>query len=665
MAGESGYMGKILRIDLSAGEDGITTIPTSKYADQWLSGRGIASKILWDEVAPETKTLDPENYLMFFPGMLAGLMGSRTTVMAVTQWKWPVEGSARSNFSGHWGAELKFAGYDGLIVTGKADAPVYVYIENDQVHIYDATTLWGMGTYETQMNLWSRYGDDTRVACIGQAGENLVVWSTIVTGDSHVTGQGGMGAVMGSKNLKAIAIKGTNEIKVARPEELMDIRWKLQRQSTRRVGEKEPQHASTSKFEHGKFPISQENEAGTARVGRNACFGCPVGCGTAVKLIDGTEIGGGGMVCDERMVTDYNIDRTWFKLLRLHDEYGISVLLYDWYINFMLGHNALTNEEIGIPYEPHTWDWYKTLMRKVALREDGFGNKIAGVIQNYLLVDRKGDADAEHIYKLRTAQSLDGIHQCPLTWNHTPKNYGWAGMLGALTSNMGTYNDVRLYYQYHAVYLPDTVKKPNLVTGKYQEDQYYDYNSVDNAYFEFVRNKSKHLFGNENSIEDNWQLKVNESTIPLIMRHQNDHMWWDTLGYCYFDGWQSRTAMYSPEINYISDTTYPRQFFNAVTGKNMTYEHEFEYCQRLYNLERAINVRQGHRRKDDLWNDLQFELRNNSVTGDDLNLALDRYYEARGMDAKSGLPRRSILESLGLKDVADDLEKKYRIALPA
>ena len=174
MPDQHGYAGKILRIDLSSGK--ITNTPTADYADRFLGGRGIANKIYWDEVPASVSAFDPENRMIFVTGPLAGfsgLAGSRWQVCGKAPAMSPEEYSY-SNLGGRWGGQLKFAGYDALVIHGKADSPVYVFIQDDVVEIRDASALWGKTTVETRETLKSDLGSTFAVVACGPAGENLV-----------------------------------------------------------------------------------------------------------------------------------------------------------------------------------------------------------------------------------------------------------------------------------------------------------------------------------------------------------------------------------------------------------------------------------------------------------------------------------------------------------
>ena len=216
-----GYAGKILRVDLSSGR--VTETPTLDYADRFLGGRGIAAKIYWDEVPPNAKALDEKNTVILATGPIGGVpvfAGSRWTVCG----KIPsVERFSYGNFGGRWGAGLKFAGYDAVVVQGKSEKPVYLLLHDGTAELKDASALWGKGAIESREILKAELGSSVRVVAIGQAGENMAVMANLIA-DNDAAGSKGIGAVLGSKKLKAIAVKGEGKaVKVAQPEKLKEL----------------------------------------------------------------------------------------------------------------------------------------------------------------------------------------------------------------------------------------------------------------------------------------------------------------------------------------------------------------------------------------------------------------------------------------------------------
>jgi len=293
-----GYTGKILRINLSG-----KTINTEELdlitAQKFIGGRGLGTKMLIDEIDPNVDPLGPDNNLIFVTGPLTGTntpTGGR--YMVVT--KSPLSGTvACSNSGGYWGAELKFAGFDMIVFEGKADSPVYINIADDKVEICDAGHLWGKVVSETTHELEDIHGEKVRVACIGPAGENLSKIACIMNDLGRAAGRSGVGAVMGSKNLKAIVVKGNRKVDVANPDKLKEAfsvcMKKIKENGV--TGQGLPTYGTavlvniineSGVYPTNNFQLSQVDGAeGTSGESlaekyltkRMACFRCPIACG--------------------------------------------------------------------------------------------------------------------------------------------------------------------------------------------------------------------------------------------------------------------------------------------------------------------------------------------------------------------------------------------------
>ena len=214
MAKPGGWAGKTLRVDLTRGR--ITSEDTvARYRDV-IGGTGLGYQVLWDEVPPQTGAFDAANKIVFAVGPLTGTgapAGGRTSITTIFPMVYPRELVGSGHMGGHWGAELKYAGWDAVVVEGRSSRPVYLAIEDDRVELRDAAHLWGNGIYRATAAICDEMGPETHVAAIGQAGENLVRIAVVMNGFSHSAG--GVGGVLGSKNLKAIAVKGTGGVDLA------------------------------------------------------------------------------------------------------------------------------------------------------------------------------------------------------------------------------------------------------------------------------------------------------------------------------------------------------------------------------------------------------------------------------------------------------------------
>jgi len=300
-----GYMGKVLKVDLTRRESGEYPWSDDDRA-MYLGGKTMAAKIIYDNVAPGTDGFAPENYLVVSTGPLSGTgapSSSRFNVSAVS----PLTGLlASSNCGGPFRLALKKAGYDALVVTGKADTPVWIEITEDTVQFHDAASLWGKTTGETQETL----GEDCEKIVIGPAGENLVRYAAVFSGD-RTAGRAGMGAVMGAKNLKAVTARGSKDTPVHDREKMKAVyrAWVKLLKEHPLTGEELPKYGTgfllrlmqkrsllaTRNFKAGKFDrfdnISGQTLAETRLIKNMGCPTCPIRCSRLVE-VDGKKVKG-------------------------------------------------------------------------------------------------------------------------------------------------------------------------------------------------------------------------------------------------------------------------------------------------------------------------------------------------------------------------------------
>jgi len=298
---KNGFTGKILRINLSKEKTSIEPLEEIFYR-RYFGGRGLISYILLNELAPKIDPLGPENKLIFACGPVTGapVSGSgRNSVGA----KSPLTGAyGEAEAGGYWGAELKRAGFDAIIVEGKASNPVYLRIQDNTVEIIEASHLWGLEIKKAQETLRKDLGDKTvKVAQIGPGGEKLVRYASVVNDLNHVAGRCGMGAVMGSKNLKAVAVKGNANVPVRKSKRLKKLaQWMVKNVDNvahtlhtygtgaeMDAGE-EIGNLPINNFRDGEFlevdSISAETLKNTVSVGMGTCFACAVACKKEVKI---------------------------------------------------------------------------------------------------------------------------------------------------------------------------------------------------------------------------------------------------------------------------------------------------------------------------------------------------------------------------------------------
>lgn len=301
-----GYVGKILRVDLSNGK-----ISSEDLNEEWtrmfIGGKGLGAKYLFEEAKPKVDPLSPDNVLILMTGPLVGTTAPCAPKYAIYT-KSPLTNAFLDSYiGGYLGAELKFAGFDGVILKGKAEKPVYLWINDGKAEIRDAVKLWGLDIHETEKRIREELKDtDVKVAAIGPAGENLARIACITVDLYRHAGRGGGGAVMGSKNLKAIAVRGHQGVSVPNIEEFIELTKEITKNDVlteENIWAKtdgtpgflqmvqEGGVMPTKNFHMGVFEHASEIDSDALKkkifVRRRACYGCPLGCGNITQVKKG------------------------------------------------------------------------------------------------------------------------------------------------------------------------------------------------------------------------------------------------------------------------------------------------------------------------------------------------------------------------------------------
>ncbi len=399
--------GKLLRINLTTEKYSIEDIDT-KLHELFLGGRGLGAYFLFREVPPSTLPLNPENKLIFMNGPLAGTLIPGNNKICVT-FKSPLtESYSYSLCGGHWGPELRYAGYIGLIVEGKASNPVYLWINNDEVEFKSAEKIWGNLIPESEHLIREDLGGDKtlQIAVIGPAGEKLVSFACITAGLYREFGRGGGGAVMGSKNLKGIALSGSNDVEVAHPDKIIpfakrlidNIRLSKIGQIRRIYGTMELVERInkagfwvTRNFSEGFFEEGYKLEGPQMREkvvsGDSSCFGCPIGCGKWTKVLvpeenekimmEGPEFETVGMLGSNCGISNWG---TLLKAARICDTFGFDTINGGACISMMMeafekGRLTLDDTD-GIEMKFGNEEALLKSLKKIGMRE-GFGDILA------------------------------------------------------------------------------------------------------------------------------------------------------------------------------------------------------------------------------------------------------------------------------------------------
>ena len=652
MAEVYGWTGKILRVDLSKGK--ITTIDTMRYVPELIGGVGVAAMIAWEEIGPDVGPFDPENRLMIMVGPLTGTLASgagRVEVLGVAPQQRPPRFS-RSGMGGHWGPELKYAGFDGVVVQGRAEKPVYIWVNDGHAEILSAKDLWGLGTYATAKTLRSIHGEKTRVISCGPAGENLSRIAIIQTETENAAGQGGFGGVMGSKNLKAIAVRGTGGVKVARPEEFLEVCLSQSREGA-------------SPSEPGSDPRwPSEKVLSGPNFRRHKCGFCSTVCVNTVYMDIPGEIFP-TLYTTEQMCYGYKMTshNAQIEVRVLTSNYGIN----GWEVSYgiipwlqLCKQHGLIREidglEIPAPEKPIEYlrdcapvssEFLAMLLRKIAYREGPIGDALAdgACYAAERLFGGKGKHLLDRIYPRRGGQ----VEHWGGHWGPGGRAY-WPWWLPAVLQwcmdTRDPASDTTHSWAHVQWYLP----KIGPYKGPFS--------------LEKVRAVSEKVYGDPNVCDPSVEYDPPEARVIPAIWHTDRGMIVDSLILC---DYEHPRVFSSFSEDGSADTGLMAKLFSACTGIEMTEEDLQKAGERIFNLLRAIDVRNYGRcrRVDEETIDCGFH-----YPGKDDGVVLDRekflklmdkYYELRGWNKENGWPTREKLEELGLKRVADELERLGRL----
>ena len=453
------WTGTILRVDLK--EKTIKKEPLNlKDAHDYVGARGLGTKYFCDEVDPKVDPLSADNKLIFMTGPLTGTSaasGGRYEVVA----KSPLTGTiGAANSGGYFGPELKYAGYDGVIFENAADSPVYLYINDDIVELRDASALWGKTVYETTDELAALCGESFKISCIGPPGENGCLFAGVLNDKHRAAGRGGMGAVMGSKNLKALVVRGTGGANVANPEAfyaaMEDARAKLKAHPVGGTGLaalgtevlvniiNESGGLPTRNWRDGAyFPEADatggETLAAKYLVKNKGCFGCSIDCGRVTRVPDGPFKSSGegpeyeagwayGASCG---VSDLG---AICKANFICNEYGMDPISLGSTIACAMELSemgAIPVEDIGFPLrfgDPHAI----VALTEAVAKNEGFGKILA--LGSYRMAEKYGHPELSMSVKKQEMPAYDGRALQGMALEYATSNRGGCHVRGYLTS---------------------------------------------------------------------------------------------------------------------------------------------------------------------------------------------------------------------------------------
>jgi len=621
-----GYAGQYLRVNLTSGTISKLPLPL-EWVENYLGGNGIGTRILWDEVPPEVDPLSPQNKLIVATGPLCGgAMPNSGRLEFIA--KSPLTGMyGDANAGGHFGPELKYAGYDLIVFEGKAPEPVYLWVKDGVVELRSAAGLWGKGVFETEVLLKSLAKDpELKVAAIGPAGENLVRFASIQVTYRRSAARTGIGAVMGSKNLKAIAVRGTGTIPVAKPDKLIQHSFNLHQvirkneffPGVHRYGTPglvtlmQPMgRFPTRNYQFGSFDGFEDIAGEQLRqdhINRDvSCFNCPVACDKVYEVTSGEYKGVlnasveyetlnslGARICNRNLPA-------LLKGNEICDDLGMDTISAGGAIAF-----AFELAEKGIFLESHyegvSLEWGNhhamiELLQRMALRQGKLGNLLAeGTSHAARILGGDAPKYAMHV-KGQDIAAQDGRAQQSMGLAHVTSSRG-ADHLKAFPVLDETGYPSEGVRRYGQEYMPELVE-PLAVKHK------------------------------------GMLVKDGEDYGAII----------DSVGTCKSGGTFVMAAVYWQET---------ADAIAYTTGMEMDVDRLKTIGERIYNLQRMYNAMHGIDRKDDVlpWRFTMMPSTSGNASGSTcrLDITLPDYYRLRSWDPESGLPTPETAARLGLSD---------------
>jgi len=632
--------GKILWVDLTTGH--CKTSPTMDHARKFLGGRGVNWYLLYNGVKTSTKPYEPDNLLIFGSGLLVGTLAPCAARFSVDSKNPFNNGVGSSNSGGHFSSELKYAGYDHLVIQGRAKKPVYICVDDKTIEIKDASTIWGKTTWDADELIKEELKDeDFQISCIGPAGENLVRSACIVTNRARAAGRCGLGAVMGSKNLKAVTVRGSGCLEVKNTEkfmELVDCAWEKIR------GSQSYRELSTygtlndfpiSNLERGSLVVRNFQDAyidpEMAEKIRGhvyhekyqersfACFACPFHCSKFYRVTEGPYAPLAFEKMEANAITNFGTNLfidyppAILKAQSLCTEYGLdidaSTVAIAWAFE-CYERGILRSEDVnGLELKWGNHEVVMELLKKTAHRE-GFGNTLAeGVKRASEIVGKGSEEYAVHIKGMDNREFMRAVK-------------GWA--LGVVVALRGGG---------HTTGAPGTEVR------------------------EISAEVCRSIWGIEDASDP--LLYVGKPELVIYFERLNAVV--DSLGICLFaENWKGPDLL-GPDI-------YAR-IVSAATGWEMSGKDLMLTGERIHNVGKAFNtLHAGFDRTHDyppkrLMKD---PIKSGPRKGERLekiewDKMLDRYYQLHGWDKRTGRQSKSSLQNLQLEDMVDDLEKADKL----
>jgi aldehyde:ferredoxin oxidoreductase len=623
--------GKILNIDLSRRQ--IVEEATPSYSDRFLGGLGISLWKFLREMPRSTSPFDPENIIAFGAGLLGGTMAPGACRVSIASKNVFTGGLGSANAGGFWAPELKYAGFDHVFIKGKSEKPVYLLIDNGEVSLEDASPLWGLTTWDTEDALRKKIGkNEAQFLSIGPAGENRVKAAAVIVSRSRAAARCGLGAVMGSKHLKAIAVKGSGRVEVADPEGFMEACWEMSArilrtetvQKIRSYGTPvsfvrwNAQSAlPTHNFQRTQMDLEKAGRISHVAIKENfidrsfSCFSCPIHCSQFQKIKSGQHKGIEGEKIECQTLWDFGaklgIDdpSAIIRAGLLCTQLGLDIDNVSGAISWAFEcfqRGILTERDTdGLCLRWGDQEVVLELIRKIAHRE-GFGDLLAkGSREASGVVGKGSEKYSIHVKGQELAEELRAFKAWAL--GVTVAARGGAHTMGApLTERMTLSEELS-----QKLYGIPTASNPDTYEGKAR----------------------------------------------LVAYYERFHAILDALGMCFFtSNWMG------PDLLGPKDCA---TLYNLATGNHLSEDELLEIGEKVHNLAKIFNVRHADfGRKDDYpperllkepTTGSQSGLRLDEIKWSDL---LDEYYDLHGWNRGNGFPKRETLAKLGLLELVSE-----------
>ena len=625
MAKSYGWTGKILWVDLT--DRKITNVPTSDFEpEKYLGGVGLNTKIFWELGSPEVSAFHPDNPLLISIGPLTGAVGpfNRAEVGGIAPQSYPQELFNYSGFGGKFPSELKYAGYDGIVILGKADKPVYLSINDGDVVIKDAGHVWGLDTFETQKALREDH-PGASVLTMGPAGENLSRIAILLNETASAAGQGGYGAVMGSKKLKAIVLKGSGTLKMADPKGFMNLLDARKTRGELEIGDLQ---------RWGRYPQAGRDVVGKM-VGKHlkkfsGCHGCTFQCNGFYGI---PGVGKGGQMCVEAWYAGFSgssAEGLWEGNI-LSQKLGINNYDLMGLMNFAIAGvygQVFTEKDIALPPIPAIHSGWK----------GEFGGKEKH--HKFLEALMRGIVDGASPFHQGVARAAEGLGPKAMElFNalypaHGMRSHWIVGISPALHWATDTRDPFNSAHDYTMCFGHDTrVAKHFGVRGGYLRGW-----------------RRKNVYGG--SEKETWWVQSHQAlknSLPICE--------YGSIPSLFFDPPKMDIRIFESRI------------LAAVTGLDLSPDQLWETGERIWSLRRAVMVKRENRtREGDTLSHVWFERKSDGgqelpepIDRKEWEALKDRYYGLLGWNSTNGRPTRARLEKLGMKGVADGLKRAGRL----